>query len=88
MAKTKPGMNINEDDTMAESTAVSEPRLRQGNQPICPVHQIQMVSYATNKLFTYYKCTHGGCKETDKRLRPVGPLKNKYGFGKSAQKEE
>jgi len=58
---------------------------RQGNQPLCPLHHSQMRAYATGSVFTYYRCEEKGCKQTDKKLRPVGPVKNLYGHGKSAR---
>lgn len=76
--------------------ASDPPRPRQGNQPICPLHQVPMVAYSSNDTFTYYRCPveadvpsriPGGppvkrrCGSTDKRRRPVGPQKHLYEHG-------
>jgi hypothetical protein len=62
-------------------------RPRQTDRPTCPVHDVQMTAYATSAMFTYYECPQKGCKETGKRIRPIGPLKNRYGNGTSAKDE-
>jgi hypothetical protein len=76
-----------DDQTTVESPTVEPaadaPRPRQDQRPICSAHDRQMVAYASNDMFTYYKCPVEYCRETAKRVRPVGPLKNKYGFGSS-----
>ena len=62
--------------------AVKAPR--QDDRPSCPAHECQMTAYATSAMYTYYRCPrHPKCRETAKRVRAVGPLKNKYGHGES-----
>ena len=68
-----------------EPPAAAEPA-RQGNQPTCPKHNVQMVAFASNDMYTYYRCTVDTCRQRDKRVRPVGPLKNCYGHGASRGK--
>lgn len=90
MAVKRSGLGLEaQEEPVTEPVKQEEPnRLRQGNQPLCPVHDVQMVSYSTTQIFTYYKCPNIDCKETSKRMRPVGPLKNRYGNGTSAQNIE
>jgi len=63
-------------------------RPRQDNRPTCPRHGVQMVSYATNPMFTYYRCPEEHCSERDKQVRPVGPFVDLYGHGKSAREKD
>jgi hypothetical protein len=94
MAKQKqPGMGINEENdergTRNEEPAPSNPqspipnpesaRPRQTGRPLCPIHAVQMLAYATSAMFTYYKCPMEGCLQRKKLVRPIGPLKGKYG---------
>ncbi len=59
-------------------------KARQSCRPVCPEHGVAMTAYATSAMFTYYRCPRKPCRETTKQIRPVGPLKNLYGHGKSA----
>lgn len=85
------GAEIEEPAVATEPAAApivaSEEKPRQGNQPFCPRHAVQMVSYSSSDMFTYYKCPEPMCNERDKKVRPVGPFKNLYGHGTSARKE-
>jgi hypothetical protein len=87
--------NVDEsEETSYQPPTVEPPKIeeqsrpRQGNQPLCPIHGTQMVAYSTGSSFTYYRCTENKCRETAKRLRPIGLLKNLYGNGKSARISE
>ena len=74
-------------ETEIHKEAIKEPERqpRQSNRPECPLHHVQMISYSTGAMYTYYRCPEPDCRERDKRVRPVGPLKDKYGHGKSAR---
>ena len=88
----EPGMGFDTEAEEPESietgqpTASELPRPRQTDRPFCPVHNVQMVAYWTDSMFTHYGCPlkkERKCSETAKRVRPVGPLKDLYGNGKS-----
>jgi len=97
MSKRNKPLGFNEEETIdsdapGESPAEltpgvkePDPRPRQANRPECPIHHVQMISYSTGAMYTYYRCPEPDCRERDKRVRPVGPLKDKYGHGKSAR---
>lgn len=80
MSKLKTGMGFSADDG-DEKPPDKPDRPRQDSRPICPEHQTQMVAYASNAMFTYYECKTANCSQRAKRVRPIGPLKNKYGNG-------
>lgn len=84
MAKKTPGLGLDVPDSSTPDDAPAvdpgEPaRLRQGNQPLCEIHVVQMRAYSSSAMYTYYKCPQPGCGTRDKRVRPVGPLKSRYG---------
>jgi hypothetical protein len=53
-------------------------------KPECRVHQVPMKAYKTGESKIYFACPVDGCREKESRFRPVGPLKNRYGYGDSA----
>jgi len=60
------------------------PRCRRSiDAPHCPIHMVPMRSYHSSGMFTYYKCPCDACRETGKKVRAIGPLKNRYGHGES-----
>jgi hypothetical protein len=65
----------------------AQPKPRAGARPVCPVHGSQMVAYSTMDMYTYYRCAEQNCGCRDKLVRAVGPLRDKYGHGKSAKRE-
>jgi hypothetical protein len=91
MSKAKSGFGLSaEDDTSLGHQPAAEPvhKPRQGDngRPVCPDHHAVMTAYKTprHSMYTYYHCTVEKCRRTAKRIRPVGPLKNLYGHGKSS----
>jgi len=52
----------------------------------CPEHGLPLVVYKTGESRQYFKCPHDGCRYRVSDWRPIGPLKDLYGFGKSASK--
>jgi hypothetical protein len=88
MAKKPPALGIEPAAKPAKKPADAEKAPRQGNQPVCAVHTVQMVAYSSSAMYTYYRCPTDKCRETAKRVRPVGPLKDRYGHGTSARSQE
>ena len=69
-----------------EPQTVAPPRTRRVIEaPYCPIHKTPMRSYCSVQMYTYYRCTTEGCRETAKKVRPIMPLKDKYGHGKSSR---
>jgi hypothetical protein len=64
--------------------AATDKRPRQDRRPVCPDHGVQMTARSTSAMYTYYRCPAQNCRQTQKLVRPIGPLKNLYGNGRSA----
>lgn len=91
MSKAKSGFGLSpEDDASLGNKPAEKPahKSRQGDdgRPVCPDHNAVMTAYKTprHSMYTYYRCTVEKCRQTAKRIRPIGPLRNLYGHGKSA----
>jgi len=90
MAKSsKTGFGISPQDDAAlehieQPTAPVAARPRADQRPVCPAHRGQMVCYHSSAMYSYYKCPEKGCQKRARTIRPIGPLKNLYGHGKSA----
>lgn len=98
MAKRHPGMGLepNELPEIQVNVPMPEvqppkaevPRPRQdAKRPVCSIHHRQMVAYSSDAMYTRYRCPEPKCRETDKRVRPIGQLKNLYGNGIQAETE-
>jgi hypothetical protein len=83
MAKRNPEQTNKPAEVEQSPAPAADPAPAPGSRPVCKDHG-PMTEYSKKGIIAYYRCKVKGCRASAKRLRPIGPIKNLYGFGKSA----